>query len=176
MAYLYLKALHIIFVVTWFSGLFYIVRLFIYHTEALERPSPEREILVSQYKVMAKRLWYIITWPSAILTVIFGSSLLQYYMSGIPAWLWIKLGFVLGLLAYQMYCHKIFSDLQNDRIKLTGQQLRVWNEVSTVFLIAIVFLVILKSALSMVWGMIGLFVIMAVLMVAIKLYKKFRNG
>ena len=71
MDFLYLKALHIIFVVTWFAGLFYIVRLFIYQTEAAQKPEPAREILQTQYKLMSKRLWYIITWPSAILASIF---------------------------------------------------------------------------------------------------------
>jgi len=65
--YPYIKALHLIFVVTWFAGLFYIPRLFIYHLEALEKPSPEREILAKQFRLMTRRLWYIITWPSAIL-------------------------------------------------------------------------------------------------------------
>ena len=76
MAYAYYKALHIIFVVTWFAGLFYIVRLFIYHVEALEKAEPEKSILANQFKVMQKRLMYGITWPSMFLTVIFGSLLL----------------------------------------------------------------------------------------------------
>lgn len=175
MAYLYLKALHIIFIVTWFAGLFYIVRLFIYHTEATDRPQAEREILIPQYKLMSKRLWYAITWPSAILTVILGGSLLYYYIGHIPLWLWIKLGFVLGLLLYQVYCHRIFLNLQKDIVQYNSQQLRIWNEVATIFLFSIVFLVILKSALNMVWGLLGLFVLMGVLMLAINIYKKTRK-
>ena len=93
--YNYIKALHLIFVITWFAGLFYIPRLFIYHIEAHQKGSPEREILVKQMKLMAKRLWYIITWPSAILATFF--ALLLLYI--IPSWLlqdWmhIKLFFV----------------------------------------------------------------------------------
>ena len=76
MSYLYLKALHIIFVVTWFAGLFYIVRLFIYHTEALAKNEPERSILSDQLAIMTKKLWYIIAWPSAVITLIMGVSLL----------------------------------------------------------------------------------------------------
>jgi len=72
MDYFYLKALHIIFIVTWFAGLFYIVRLFIYHTEAQDEEEVARIILQKQYKIMSKRLWYGITWPSAILTAILG--------------------------------------------------------------------------------------------------------
>ena len=73
MEYLYLKSLHIVFVVTWFAGLFYIVRLFIYHTEANDKPEPDRSILFKQFVHMERLLWYVITWPSAILTLIFVS-------------------------------------------------------------------------------------------------------
>lgn len=175
MTYLYLKALHVIFVVTWFAGLFYIVRLFIYHVEALEKSNVERDVLVPQYQLMARRLWYAITWPSAVLTLVLGSCLLYFYVGNIPAWLWVKLGFVLGLFLYQLACHKIFLELQHGEIRYTGQQLRVWNEVATLFLFSIVFLVILKSAMDMLWGLLGLFGLMAVLMVAIYIYKRFRK-
>ena len=175
MAYLYLKALHIIFVVTWFAGLFYIVRLFIYQSEAHSKPANEKAVLVPQLKLMANRLWYIITWPSAIITLILGSTLLTYHWPYVATWLWIKLGLVVGLFGYQFYCHKIFKDLQNDIVKLSGQKLRVWNEVSTLFLISIVFLAVLKNALNMVWGIIGLILLMVALMIAIKLYKKVRK-
>ena len=70
--YIYLKALHIIFIVTWFAGMFYIVRLFIYNTEAAGKAEPERGILQGQFSVMIRRLWFGITWPSAILTLILG--------------------------------------------------------------------------------------------------------
>ena len=175
MAYLYLKALHIIFIVTWFAGLFYIVRLFIYQTEASAKPEAERAVLLPQLRLMSKRLWYVITWPSAIITVFLGLSLLHYYLPDIPAWLWTKFGFVIGLLGYHLYCHKIFQNLQRGDTKMTSQQLRVWNEVSTIFLISIVFLAVLKNALSMLWGLAGLSVIMGVLLVAIKTYKKLRK-
>lgn len=175
MAYLYLKALHIIFVVTWFSGLFYIVRLFIYHVEALGKSAAESDVLVPQYQLMARRLWYAITWPSAVLTLVLGASLLYYYIPHVPVWLWIKLGFVLGLFLYQLACHKIFLELQHGKIRFTGQQLRVWNEVATVFLFSIVFLVILKNAMDMLWGLLGFFGLMAILMAAIYAYKRFRK-
>ena len=93
---LYLKALHIIFVVTWFAGLFYIVRLFIYQTEASVKDEPDSTILVKEYRKISKLLWYIITWPSAVLTLIFGLSMLQLYPEW-PVWLFIKLCLV-GLL------------------------------------------------------------------------------
>lgn len=77
--YNYLKSLHLIFVITWFAGLFYIVRLFVYQIEADAKPSPEREILQKQYKIMTYRLWYIITWPSAVLASIFAFWMLFFY-------------------------------------------------------------------------------------------------
>lgn len=175
MAYSYLKALHIIFVVTWFAGLFYIVRLFIYHTEAHAKSDPERSILTGQYKLMSRRLWYGITWPSAILTLIFGSALLHYYIPAIPGWLWVKIGFVAALLAYHLVCHRIFRQLQKNVVKYSGQQLRVWNEVATLFLVTIVFLVVLKNTISILWGIIGLVLFAGLLMFAINLYRKYRK-
>ena len=179
MPFLYIKALHIIFIVTWFAGLFYIVRLFIYMMEAHESGSePARSILLSQYKIMAKRLWYGITWPSAVLTLLFGVSLLfSYgYHRAMPQWLWIKLAFVLFLYAYQFKCQHLFSKLQQDEAIWSSQKLRVWNEVATVFLIAIVFLVVLRSTLSMAYGLLGLLLFSALLMLAIRVYKQLRES
>lgn len=178
MSYLYVKALHIIFVVTWFAGLFYIVRLFIYYAEAAEKPEPERSILQKQFQLMQKRLWYGITWPSAILTLIFGFStvyILGLYKS-MPGWLIWKLAFVLGLYVYHFLCHSIFKQQQKGVLTYTSTQLRIWNEVATLFLISIVFLVVLKSSLSMLWGIAGLILFSAMLMLAIRIYKRIREG
>ena len=116
----YLKAFHIIFVITWFAGLFYIVRLFIYQTEANKKPSPEKEILQNQYKIMSRRLWYMITWPSAILASVFAFWFLftdlAFYLT--QSWMLIKLGFVGLLFIYQLACQKIYSQLQNDIVKI----------------------------------------------------------
>lgn len=170
----YLKALHIIFVITWFAGLFYIVRLFIYHTEALAKDEPARSILTDQFKLMAQRLWYIITWPSAVLTLILGLWLLHAYGFNIPLWLWIKLGFVLLLYLYHLKCHQIFRKLQRNEKCYTSQQLRLWNEVTTLLLVAIIFLVVLKSTLNMVGALLSWIALGIVLMIGITLYKKFR--
>jgi len=174
-AFPYLKALHIIFIVTWFAGLFYIVRLFIYQTEASKKSEPEKSILTNQFKIMSKRLWYGITWPSAILTGIFGPSLIHIYLpiSDEP-WLIAKIVFVVFLYIYHFICHKIYKSLQNEEYSWSSTKLRVWNEVATVLLFAIVFLVILQDILSMWWGVLGLFIFSGLLMVAIKLYKKKR--
>lgn len=176
MEYLYLKALHIIFVVTWFAGLFYIVRLFIYHTEALEKSEPDKTILSNQLALMSKKLWYIITWPSMVITVILGTSLLISQ----PAWLkmpfmHIKLGFVFLLILYHLGCDRIFRQLQSGNARFSSTQLRVYNEIATLILFAVVFLIVLKNELSWIWGTIGLISFAIVLMIAIKLYKKFRK-
>ncbi|WP_346317059.1 CopD family protein [Chitinophaga sp. YIM B06452] len=172
--YLTIKALHIIFIVTWFAGLFYIVRLFVYFAEAEEMEEPRKQILQDQYRIMMKRLWFGITWPSAILTLIFGPWML-ILLGSVPTWLWIKLGFVLGLYVYFFFLHGIFKDLTKGRVKHTSTQLRVWNEVATIFLVAIVFLVVLKSFLSMIWAMVGLVIFVIALMLAIKIYKNIRE-
>ena len=172
--YLYIKALHIIFIVTWFSGMFYIVRLFIYYTEAQEKSVVEKEILSDQFKIMIKRLWLGITWPSAILTLIFGGWLASYF-NPIPTWLWIKLGFVAALYAYHFSLQKIYADEMKGGFKFSSNQLRIWNEVATILLIAIVMLVSVKESISWVWGIGGLLVFVSILMSAIKIYKLIRN-
>jgi putative membrane protein len=175
MDFLYVKALHIIFVVTWFAGLFYIIRLFIYHVEAEDKEEPAREILQTQYKIMAKRLWYIITWPSAILASFFAFWMLYKNPAYLAMdWMLVKLAFVLALYFYHGACQKIYTDLQNDIIKYTSFKLRIWNEVATIILFAIVFLVTLKSAINWIWGVIGIVLFGVLLMLGIKLYKSIR--
>ena len=174
--YNYIKSFHLIFVITWFAGLFYIVRLFVYHFEANGKPSPEKEILTKQYKLMAYRLWYIITWPSAVLATVFAITLLcimpEWLQQG---WMHVKLTFVLLLILYHLKCHQIFLQLQRDEIKHTTNFMRLWNEGATFILFAVVFLVILKSAINWVFGVIGIFVLAILLMLGYKLYKRIRE-
>jgi protoporphyrinogen IX oxidase len=172
--YFYVKALHIIFVVTWFAGLFYMVRLFIYNREAHDKPEEERIILQKQFSIMIKRLWFGITWPSCVLTLIFGTWMLLLFGS-LPAWLLIKIGLVVGLVAYHFSIHIIYKQQRDGIFKYTSGQLRVWNEVATVFLVAIVMLATVRSGLGLVWGMIGLIGFVAVLMMAISVYKLIRK-
>ena len=176
MDFLYVKALHIIFVVTWFAGLFYIPRLFIYHVEAEIKSEPAKEILQTQYKLMSKRLWYIITWPSAVLASFFAFWLLYKNPDYLTMpWMHVKLAFVLALYVYHYSCQKIFNQLQNDSIKYSSFKLRIWNEVATIILFSIVFLVTLKSAINWIWGVVGIFLFGILLMLGIKLYKKIRT-
>ena len=176
MDYLYVKALHIIFVVTWFAGLFYIPRLFIYHVEAENKPEPAKEILQTQYKLMSKRLWYIITWPSAILASIFGIWLIYLNPFWLEQpWMLVKLAFVLALYFYHGFCQNIYNKLQKDIIKYSTFKLRIFNEISTIILFAVVFLVTVKSAISWVWGVVGILLFGILIMLGIKLYKRIRE-
>jgi protoporphyrinogen IX oxidase len=172
--YLYIKALHIIFIVTWFSGMFYIVRLFIYSTEAAEKTSDERQILVEQFRIMSRRLWLGITWPSAILTLIFGPWI-WILMGSTPHWLAVKLIFVIMLYMYHISLHIIYREQQRGIFRFSSQSLRIWNELATLLLFAIVFLASVKQAMSWIFGLAGILSLALVLMTAIRIYKKLRN-
>lgn len=170
------KSLHIIFVVTWFAGLFYLPRLFIYQTESLKYQGNERKVLHDHFKLMAKRLLFGITWPSALMVAVFGfSSAAIFWPWSEHPWLIVKLCFVFFLYLYHFSLHWIYNQLKNDRYPLTPMQLRMWNEVSSVFLVAIVFLVIYKSVLQMGYAMVGLVAFILILLLAIKIYKKIRE-
>ena len=168
-----IKALHIIFVVTWFAGLIYIVRLFIYHVEAEELEPTARKILQDQYKIMQRRLWYGITYPSAVLVLIFGGLLLKSWLplSNHP-WLGAKLGLVFLLYCYHFYCGHIYQCLKQGKKTLSATSLRYWNEVATLFLFSIVFLVELKNILKMGQGVLGLMALGLLLALGIRFYRK----
>ena len=173
---LYVKALHIVFVVTWFAGLFYIPRLFIYQTEANEKPEPDRSILINQFKIMSKRLWYGITWPSMVLTFIFGFWMAYLYNAWVMPWFILKLSIVFGLMFYHLANGSIYKNLQNDIYKLSSIKLRMWNEIATLFLISIVFIVVLKDTLNFLWGILGLLIFTVIILLAIRIYKQVRKG
>ena len=179
--YNYLKALHIIFVVTWFAGLFYMPRLFIYNTEAQEHPEATKTALQNQFSIMMRRLWYGITWPSAILTLILGTTVMitgnwHHTLSDSSGrWLLVKLFFVAGLYAYHFTLQHILKQELKGIFKYSSQQLRAWNEVATIFLIAIVMLATVKQSISLLWGLVGLLLFITLLMTAIKVYKKMRG-
>ncbi|MGB0879252.1 MAG: CopD family protein [Polaribacter sp.] len=176
MDFLYIKALHIIFVITWFAGLFYIVRLFIYHTEAEKKEDPAKEILQTQYKLMQKRLWYIITWPSAILASFFALWMLYKNPTYLEMpWMHVKLAFVLALYFYHFFCQRMYNQLRKDIIKHSAFKLRIFNEVATIILFAVIFLVTLKSAINWIWGVVGIILFGMILMMSIRLYKKVRE-
>lgn len=177
--YNYIKSLHLIFVVTWFAGLFYIVRLFVYHAEAKQKPQPEQDILIKQFQLMQYRLWYIITWPSAILASIFAFWMLFFTEVGkvwlAQPWMHVKLFFVFLLYLYHIKCHQIFKQLQRGEVKKSSNFFRIWNEGATIILFAVVFLVILKSAINWIFGVVGIIAFSLLIMVGFKFYKKIRE-
>jgi putative membrane protein len=174
--YNYILSIHIIFVVCWMAGLFYMVRLFIYHTEAQDKPEPDRTILSKQFEIMERKLWYIISVPSMVLVLAAGIAMLFL----LPAWLqqpWmhIKLTFVAGLIVYHFICQNKMKQMAKGIFTWTSTQLRIWNEVATIFLFAIVFLAVLKDAVNWIYGIIGLVLLSLILMSAVKIYKYYRT-
>jgi putative membrane protein len=171
------KSLHIIFVVSWFAGLFYIVRLFIYHTEAQDKPEPDRHILSNQFTIMEKKLWWIISTPAMALTILFGTWMIvlnpDYYLQA--TWMHYKFGFIGLLLIYHFKCQSIMKHIQAGQFNWSSIRLRVWNEVATLALVAIVFLVVMKDDMNWIKGTIGFFAVAFGLMLAIKLYKRLRK-
>ena len=147
-----------------------------YQIEANEKPSPDREILLKQYKIMTYRLWYIITWPSAVLATIFAIWLLILMPDWLKMpWMHVKLGFVLLLYLYQLKCHQIYKQLQNEDFKYSSNFMRLWNEGATLILFAVVFLVILKNAFNWIYGVIGIVLFSVLIMLGFKFYKRIRE-
>jgi putative membrane protein len=172
--YNYIKALHIVFVVSWFAGLFYLPRLLIYNTEAGEKPSAVQTALREQFSQMIKKLWYIITWPAALLTLVLGIT--EWTLLGVlPNWLLIKLFFVAGLYGYHLSLHLLVKQQLKGIFRYSSQQLRMWNEVATILLVAIVMLAVVKDGMSLVWGVGGLLLFIIVLMSAVRIYKMIRT-
>jgi len=174
--YLYIKSIHIIFVVSWMAGLFYMVRLFIYHTEAQDKPEQERAILSAQFEIMERKLMNIITTPAMLLTVIAGITMLciNPYLLHEP-WMEVKLCFVVGLIGYHFICQGKMQQMRRGVYTWTSTQLRIWNEVATIFLFAIVFLAVLKDAVNWIYGLIGLVLFSMIIMSAVKIYKYYRG-
>lgn len=140
---LWVKAFHIIFMVTWFSGLFYLPRLFVYHAMATDKTSIER------FKIMERKLYFGIATPGALFTIIFGAWLLSYDMQGYmqQQWLHMKLGLVLLLLIYHLYLGKLLFTFKRDNNKHNHTFYRIINEIPVLFLVAIVLLVVVKPQL-----------------------------
>lgn len=177
MIYLYAKAIHIIFVICWMAGLFYMPRLFIYHTEAKDQSKEAYTVLHKQFSIMENRLWWVITTPAMYITVF--SALVMLYVN--PSllqmgWMHVKLLFVAAMIAYHFISQRMMFNLRDEKSTLSSSKLRMWNEVSTVLLFSIVFTVVLKSALNWIYGVVGLLSLAILLMILIKAYKKYRTS
>jgi len=178
MQYDHLKALHIIFVTSWFAGLFYLPRLFVYHTEANQRSDAERHVIQEQFQKMERILFNAIMVPAMWITLASGIGLVAWaWWDSFAAhgWLHLKLAFVAGLVVYHLFCRKLISELRAGYFRFSSFQLRLYNEIATIFLFAIVFLVVLKNTLDWIWGLVGLVVFAAILMSAVRIVKSIRE-
>lgn len=176
MAYYWFKAFHLVGIVVWFAGLFYLVRLFVYHAEAEQEPEPARGILKKQYEIMEKRLYSIITTPGMLLTVAMAIGLISTEPAILKStWLHIKLAFVVLLIGYHHFCKSIMKKLAAGECKWTGQQFRALNEAPTILLVLIVLLAVFKNSLPLdatTWLIAGLVIAMVA---SIQLYAKKRR-
>jgi putative membrane protein len=142
---LMIKSLHIIAMVAWFAGLFYLPRLFVYHADAVDTISIER------FKIMERRLFRAIMWPAAVLTTVFGGWLMSYnapYYSH-AGWMQAKLGLVVLLWVYHLLCGRMVKQFACNQNVHSSRFYRVFNEAPTLLLIGVVFLVVLKPSVGL---------------------------
>lgn len=170
------KSLHLVFMVSWFAALFYMPRLLIYYVESKSMTQDAKDVLQKQYGIMQKRLWYIIGWPAMVLTMVFGVWMLVLRPAFLEqSWMLVKLAFVLCLLFYHFFTHMFYRKQSNEVLALSSFQLRMWNEVATILLIAIIFTVVFKDGMSWVYGVIGILGVAIILAFSVKRYKAWRE-
>jgi protoporphyrinogen IX oxidase len=147
MSYYWFKAFHIVGFVSWFAGLFYLPRLFVYHAEAQEQQiEPARSILRNQYTLMEKRLYGIIMVPAMVVTLVMAAAMLVLQPEMLQqTWLHVKMGLVLVLVGFHHYCRKIMRQLEAGQTPLTSKQFRWMNEFPTFFLVVVVLLAVFKN-------------------------------
>jgi putative membrane protein len=177
MSYEVFKSLHIIFVVSWFAGLFYLPRLLVYHVEAQDKEELERTILTKQFEKMEKLLFNAIMIPAMFLTWITGLTMI--YMAwwngfGQHTWLHLKLAFVVAITIYHFYCRHIILQFKNQKFIFSGPGLRLYNEIATILLVAVVFLVVNKNAIDWIYGLLGFALFAVFIMLAVKLVRKLK--
>ncbi len=177
MSYLVLKTIHLIAVVSWFAGLFYVGRMFIYFKEAALNEEKKKQILQDQFKLMTKRCMYIITWPSLAITTIFGLYMLHENQILINLdWMKVKLVFVTILIVYTAYCQKILNNMMmQNTISISDFKLRLFNEFATLLLISLISLAVLKTSLSWLKAIFVFVTIAITLLILIRLYRKYNS-
>lgn len=176
MTYLWFKAFHLVGVVAWFAGLFYLPRLFVYHAEANEQPEAVRTVLQQQYQIMEKRLYRIIMTPAMVLTVAMAIGMVIVAPDLLKeTWLHIKFGLVLVLLGYHHFCARLMKEMAAGQFRFTGQQFRWFNEFPTVLFVIVVLLAVFKNSFptsAATWSVVGMVVAMAAI---IQLYARKRR-
>ncbi|MEB3302831.1 MAG: protoporphyrinogen oxidase HemJ [Cyanobacteriota bacterium] len=175
-AYLWFKALHIVGVVVWFAGLFYLVRLFIYHQEAEELEEPLRQAFQAQYGLMERRLANIITTPGMAVAVAMAIGLLSVQPTWLrEGWLHRKLAIVVLLLAYHAFCYRLMGQLQQGTCRWSAKQLRALNELPTLLLVAAVMLVVFKNQFPTGWATWFLVALVVAMAASIQFYARWRR-
>ena len=172
------KSLHIIGFTAWFGGMFYLVRIFVYHREAIDSTSPSSAALIDQYKIMESRAYRIICNPAMVVTWICGLAMLYLYgLDWLKAngWLHTKLALVVLLSGYMGYCGTIMKKMAKDKTVMTSFQFRLFNELPTIFLLSIVLLAVYRNGLNAAWTTGGIILFAGALMIFAKIYKKMRN-
>lgn len=175
---LLLKALHIVGFVAWFAGLFYLVRIFVYHVEAFDKPEVERNVLTAQYSIMEERVYKIICNPAMNITWIFGIAMIYLYgweWFKINSWLHIKLVLVFFLSGYTHSNKKMISKLKSGIAPMNSFQYRLYNEVPTLFLLSIALLAVFKNGLNLAYAILGIVSFGLILYLFAKAYKSSRK-
>jgi len=175
---LFFKALHFIGFVAWFAGLFYLVRMFVYHRESSDRPEAEKAVLVPQFNLMQWRVYRIICNPAMMITWTAGIALIAMYgweWFSVSYWLHVKLLLLVGLTVYHLWCKRIIKQLEAGTMGISAFQFRLLNEVPTLFLVAIVMLAVYKNSLNGLYALLGLIGFGVLLYIGTKAYKRARE-
>ncbi len=179
MLILFFKSLHFVGFVAWFAGMFYLVRMFVYHVEAMEKPQPERDVLTNQFNLMEWRVFKIICRPAMGITWVCGLAVIYLYgieWLKVNWWMQVKLALLILLSGYSEYCKKIILQLEKGGMPFTSFQFRLLNEVPTLFLVYIVLLAVYKNSFNVLYTTAGMIGFGLLLYIFAKLYKKRREG
>ena len=176
MAYLWFKSFHIVGVAAWFTGLFYLPRLFVYHIEAEEKPEPIRSVLREEYSRIEQLLYKLIMMPAMIFTVMMAIGIISTEPQILQkAWLQVKLLLVLLLIGFHFCCGQWIQQLQNGTCSISSLQMRRINEIPTILLSLVILLVVFKGALPTATTAVGIGVAILVFAIIIQLYARKRG-
>lgn len=177
--FFFFKAMHVVGFVAWFAGLFYLVRIFVYHVEAAARPQAERDILVPQFELMEQRVYSIICNPAMVITWMFGGGMLYLYgwnwLLANGYWMFPKLGLLVGLSMYHLWSGRLIQQMQAGRLSYSSFQFRLLNEVPTLLLVSIALLAVYRSTLDFLKAFAGMLVFGFLLYMGARFYRQQRK-
>lgn len=173
------KIVHIIGFVAWFAGLFYLVRMFVYHTEAYDYDQPKQDILRAQFNLMESRVYTIICNPAMMITWTFGLLMIftyGYEWFAINTWLHFKIAILILMTIYHLYCKRLIKKLENGKTGFSSIQFRLFNEIPTLFLIIITSIAVFKNGTNPIILLASIAGVIVVLVAITKLYKRIRES